>query len=95
MDLKYLFDFFFLRNNPNVLRHELKGFEAPEFMLKKMRFSLTRGRMVKTLETLPEFNLPSQNNASIVLPNSTIDTTISECPIPVILFNMGRIIIIF
>jgi DNA-binding transcriptional MerR regulator len=29
--------FFFYRNNPNLLLHELKGFQAPGFMLKKIR----------------------------------------------------------
>jgi hypothetical protein len=28
---------FFRRNNPNLLLHELKGFHAPGFMLKKIR----------------------------------------------------------
>jgi hypothetical protein len=31
------FFFFFYRNNPNLLLHELKGFQAPGFMLKKIR----------------------------------------------------------
>jgi len=31
------FCFFFYRNNPNLLLHELKGFQAPGFMLKKIR----------------------------------------------------------
>jgi hypothetical protein len=32
-----MFFVFFYRNNPNLLLHELKGFEAPDFMLKKIR----------------------------------------------------------
>lgn len=31
---------FFRRNNPNLHLHELKGFEAPDFMLKKIRSSV-------------------------------------------------------
>ncbi|KAJ9590160.1 hypothetical protein L9F63_016716 [Diploptera punctata] len=36
-DIKELSETDEYRNNPNLLLHELKGFEAPEFMLKKIR----------------------------------------------------------
>jgi hypothetical protein len=48
---------FFYRNNPNLLLNELKGFEAPGFMLKKIRAYVSHMRT----DRLPESNKSTQD----------------------------------
>ncbi|XP_065225562.1 deoxynucleotidyltransferase terminal-interacting protein 1-like isoform X1 [Planococcus citri] len=77
-DIRELLNLECYRNNPSVLRHELKGFEAPEFMLKKMRFAITHGKSVRNLETIHQLNLSSPGNTSMALPSSSFNSSISE-----------------
>lgn len=48
---------FFYRNNPNLLLNELKGFEAPGFMLKKIRAYVSQMRT----DNIPESNKSTQD----------------------------------
>jgi hypothetical protein len=49
---------FFYRNSPNLLLNELKGFEAPGFMLKKIRAYVSHMRT----DRLPESNKSTQDS---------------------------------
>lgn len=53
------------RNNANVLRHELKGFEAPEFMLKKMRTAINQEK------TFINCQSPALASANTVIGNTS------------------------
>lgn len=62
------------RNNPNVLRHELKGFEAPEFMLQKMRSVLSSTKIIVQNKEGLQSNVSLQNNSLIAVASSSPET---------------------